>query len=111
MLGEYVVGAVSDIRESVRKVSDLKVHDGRRSLAITNLNHHGFSVEVDMADRAGANLRGRVNIFDHDRHVSTGLVMLDAVVDGRASYVFKSVTQVRRAPPRDFAEDDRLVTV
>jgi hypothetical protein len=87
--------------ESLREVSRLSVRSGDRQHTVLRLWSDGFSVDADDVPP----LRGVVDLFDKEQHLSRCLVVALDTEGGEMRYGFKRSTAVTENPPRDFCED------
>ncbi len=86
-------------REAQRRKSRLKVRDGDMSYPVLRLWSGGFSLPAEPAPR----LRGLVDLFDGERHLSRCLVVTSREEAGERIYEFKRATAAADSAPLDFA--------
>ena len=92
-----LIGGERQVRRSTR----LSVHVGSAVFPLLRLWDGGFAVDSARTPR----LRGLVDIFDGQRHLSQCLIVAASDEGGIMAYEFKRETQVAEHAPRDYADD------
>ncbi|MBF9036788.1 hypothetical protein HKCCE2091_21345 [Rhodobacterales bacterium HKCCE2091] len=100
-----------ELRDGLAAVDENAPRRGRRTLSIRvgdavypilRVSDRGFAMETAAAPR----LRGFVDIYDGQRHLTRALVVALGEQDGMTSYEFKSKTVAADRPPVDFVLPD-----
>ncbi|MEM9318068.1 MAG: hypothetical protein AAGA70_03570 [Pseudomonadota bacterium] len=78
----------------------LTIHAGGKVYPILRLFDRGFEVD----DGTANHLRGLVDIYDGQRHMTHALIVATGEEDGVRRYEYKRQTPATATPPRDFVE-------
>jgi hypothetical protein len=89
-------------RRGLREGPGLRLHSGRAVLPVLRLWEGGLALPPE----AGPHLRGRVDVWDGERHLFQALIVATGEAGGEVVCAFKRATPAGDAPPRDYAAPD-----
>ncbi|KAA9007056.1 hypothetical protein [Histidinibacterium aquaticum] len=89
-------------RTNEARKSRLQVEAGGRRIRVLRAWDKGFAVEAGATEM----LRGLVDIYEGQRHVSRALIVTSREEEGELIYEFKRETRASDAPPVDFERPD-----
>lgn len=106
-MSEFLPKEVREGLEAARKAhlkrkNRMRVRVDRRVFQVLRVWDNGFSLDATEAPR----LRGLVDLYNGERHVSQCLIVASAEEAGEMRYEFKRRTAAVDRAPLDFVQDD-----
>lgn len=106
-MSEYLPKEVREGLENARKANlkrsnRMKIRVDERVFKVLRIWDNGFSLDSSDAPK----LRGLVDLYSGERHVSQCLIVASAEEAGEVRYEYKRNTTLRDRAPLDFARDE-----
>lgn len=108
-MSEYLPKSVREELTKARKLQEkrksrLKVRAGDQEFTILRDWPGGFAIDADEEP----NLRGRVDLFQGERHICEALIVTASEEDGERQFEYKWATRAEAPPAVDYVRDEVL---